>query len=119
MSMVPKTVCAVAVGLLAGAFGCAASVPPPNDQWAAAQADVGRAQSGGAPDLPEARLHLQLALEDLQLAKSLMGNDNSRARSLCALARVEAQLAFSLAKKASAEESARRAQAEMQASPTK
>ncbi|MBV9946249.1 MAG: hypothetical protein JOZ69_05325, partial [Myxococcales bacterium] len=41
------------LGFVAPAAGCASRVPPPNDQWAAAQADVGRAQAGGAPDVPD------------------------------------------------------------------
>ena len=65
--MNPKLVCGVV--LAAAAMGCGASFPPPNDQWAAAQADVGRAQAGGAPTNPDAKLHLQLAVEDLQTAK--------------------------------------------------
>jgi hypothetical protein len=93
---------------------CGSSVPPPSDEWAAAQADVGRAQSGGAPGVPDAKLHLQLAQEDLQKSKDLMDKDNKRAASLVALARVEAQLALSLAKAAAAEDSAQQAQQDLQ-----
>jgi hypothetical protein len=93
---------------------CGASLPAPSDDWAAAQADVGRAQSGGAPSVPDAKLHLQLAQEDLQKSKDLMDKDNKRAASLVALARVEAQLALSLAKAASAEDTAQQAQQDLQ-----
>jgi hypothetical protein len=93
---------------------CGASLPPPSDEWAAAQADVGRAQSGGAPSVPDAKLHLQLAQEDLQKSKDLMDKDNKRAASLVALARVEAQLALSLAKASLAQESAQQAQQDLQ-----
>jgi hypothetical protein len=91
--------------------GCGGSIPPPNDAFAAAQADVGRAEAGGAQAVPDARLHVQLALEDLQKSRQLMGVDNRRAQSLCALASAEAQLAISLAKEAHAEEDARRSEA--------
>jgi hypothetical protein len=104
---------AFAVGAIC--VGCASSVPPPNDQWSAAQADVGRAQAIAAP-IPEARLHLQLAQEDLQKSKELIGDDNKRAANLATLARVEAQLAFSLAKQATAQDDAMKAQAELQKS---
>jgi hypothetical protein len=114
MTMKPKLANVVAWGAIAGAVGCGASTPPPNDQWAAAQADVGRAQAGGAPDVPEAKLHLQLAQEDLQRAKQLMGTDNDRAASLCAVARSEAQLASSLSLQAKAELQARSKEAEAQ-----
>jgi hypothetical protein len=100
----------VAVMLLAG---CGGSVPPPNDEWAAAQADVGRAQSGGAPDVPDAKLHLQLAQENLQKAKALIDDDNARATSLTALARVEAALALSIAKSSKAEQEATAAKQEL------
>jgi hypothetical protein len=94
--------------------GCGSSaLPPPNDQWAAAEADVGRAQAGGAPAVPEAMLHLQLAQEDLQKARQLIGKDDTRANTLTALARAEAQLAFTLAKQVAAQDQARTAQGEL------
>ena len=71
--------------------GCGSSLPPPNDEWAQAQTDVGRAEAGGAPSVPDAKLHLQLAAEDLQKSRDLMGQDNRRAASLIGLARAEAQ----------------------------
>jgi hypothetical protein len=104
---------------VAGTIGCAGSVPSPNDQWAAAQADVGRAQAGGAPDNPEARLHLQLAQEDLQAAKRLIGTDNKRATTLTELARAEAQLALTLAKSSAAHQAAEGAAAELQKAQAK
>ena len=110
--MKPRAVCAVV--LVSSAVACGASVPPPNDQWAAAQADVGRAQSGGAPDNPAAKLHLQLAQEDLQKAKQLIGDDNKRATTLTELARTEAQLALSLAKTSTAQDAARKANADLE-----
>jgi hypothetical protein len=46
---------------------------------------VGRAEAGGAPAVPDAKLHLQLAQEDLQKGKALIGNDNKRAATLIVL----------------------------------
>ena len=103
--------CASIVGLTLAA--CGGSIPPPNDEWAAAQADVGRAEAGGAPDVPDAKLHLQLAQENLQKSKALIDDDNSRALSLIGVARVEAQLALSLAKAAQADAQAKQAQQEL------
>jgi hypothetical protein len=94
--------------------GCASTLPPASDQWSAAQADVGRAEAGGAPQVPEARLHLQLAQEDLQKTKQLMGQDDKRAGSLTALASAEAQLALSLAKQSAAQEQAQKALGDLQ-----
>jgi hypothetical protein len=104
-----KSILLVTVWVGGVAAGCAESVPPPNDQWTAAQVAVGRAQAI-APAIPDAKLHLQLAEEDLQKSKQLMGNDNKRASSLVELATVEAQLATSIARANGAEDSERKAQ---------
>jgi hypothetical protein len=95
------------------ALACGSSFPPPNDEWAAAQADVGRAESGGAPNVPDAKLHLQLAQEDLQKSKALIDNDNRRASDLIAVARVEAQLALSMAHQQQAQDAASKAAADL------
>jgi hypothetical protein len=100
--------------VMSSALACGGSVPPPQDAWAAAQADVGRAQAGGAPDVPEAKLHLQLATEDLQRSKEAMGVDDDRAKSLSALASVEARLALSLAKASAAQDAARKYEDDLQ-----
>jgi hypothetical protein len=107
LASTPLAAAAAAALLLAG---CGGSVPPPNDELSAAQTDIGRAEAGGAPSVPEAKLHLQLATEDLQKAKEQVDNDNRRATSLVALARVEAQLALSLAKASQAQATAVQAQ---------
>ncbi len=95
-------------------LACGASIPPPSDEWAAAQNDIGKAEAGGAPNVPDAKLHMQLAQEDLQKSKELMNRDNQRATTLVALARAEAQLALSLAKASQAQEQARQAQQDLQ-----
>jgi hypothetical protein len=99
--------------LAAMTAACGSSFPPPNDEYSAAQADVGRAEAGGAPGVPDAKLHLQLAQEDLAKSKTLIDQDNKRAADLIAVARVEAQLALSLAKQQLAEEAVRKAQADL------
>ncbi|MGD0675325.1 MAG: DUF4398 domain-containing protein [Polyangiaceae bacterium] len=106
----------IATITLLSAFGlaCGGSLPAPNDEWAQAQADLGRAEAGGAPGVPDAKLHLQLAAEDLQKSKDLMGQDNRRAGSLINLARSEAQLALSLAKASQAQSTAQQAQQDLQ-----
>lgn len=100
--------------LFAGVAACGGSLPPPNTEWAEANNDIGRAEAGGAPDVPEAKLHLQLAQEDLQKSKDLINQDNRRAASLVAVGRAEAQLALSLAKAEKAQSAARKAQEELQ-----
>lgn len=103
--------------LIGAAVACGSSIPPPTDQWAAAQADLGRAQSSGAANNADARLHVQLAKEDLAMAHRLMGHDNERATTLAELARAEARLASSLAAKSTAEDDANKAATEMQGGP--
>jgi hypothetical protein len=120
--MKPNAVFAVMVASAGLVTACASAFPPPNNEWAAAQKDVGRAETGGAPSVPDARLHLQLAQEDLQKAKALIGTDsdnNRRALSLTELARAEAQLALSLGQQAEADGRARQAQAELAKTATK
>ena len=104
--------CLCVLGITASA--CGPNIPPPNDEWAAAQGDVGRAQAGGAPNVPDAKLHLQLAQEDLQTSKGLINVDNRKATDLVAVARVEAQLALSLAKAAMAQAQATQAVQDIQ-----
>jgi hypothetical protein len=93
--------------------GCGESTPPPNDQWAAANEQVGRA-TATAPAVPDAKLHLQLAEEDMQKSKALIGSDNKRATTLIALATTEAQLATALANAAQAQDAAQKAQGMLQ-----
>jgi hypothetical protein len=105
---------AVSLALGGVGAGCTSDVPPPNDQWSAAQVDLGRAQASGATAVPDAKLHLQLADEDMQKGKALIGTDNRRASSLIALARTESQLASSLAHSAQSRDEALQAQANLQ-----
>jgi hypothetical protein len=97
-----------------GTAACGATLPPPNTEWAEANNDVGKAEAGGAPDVPDARLHLKLAQEDLETSKGLINQDNRRAASLVAVARVEAQLALSLARAQKAQSAARQAEDDLQ-----
>jgi hypothetical protein len=109
-----NTALVVALAAISLTAACGSSVPAPRDQWAAAQADVGRAEASGASNVPDARLHLQLATEDLQKARQLIDADNQRATTLTGLARAEAQLALSLAKAAAEQDEASQAQADLQ-----
>jgi len=94
---------------LAGAVGCGASYPVPQDQYAAAETQVGRAQQSGASNVPDARLHLDLAQEDLSKAKALMGSENDHAATLITRASTEAVLAIDLATQQSAQAQAQQA----------
>ncbi len=104
----------ITLPMLLGVAACGSSFPPPNDEWSAAQADLGRAEGGGATNVPDAKAHLVVAREDLTTAKQLIDQDNRRAASLIALARTEAQLALSLAKAKLAQDEADQAQKDLQ-----
>jgi hypothetical protein len=108
------TALAVALATVPLVAACGSGVPAPRDQWAAAQGDVGRAEASGATNVPEAKLHLQLAVEDVQKARQLIDADNARATTLTGLARAEAQLAMSIAKANAQQDDARQAQEDLQ-----
>lgn len=95
--------------LATSAVACAANTPAPQDQFAAAQNQIGRAQESGASNVPDARLHLRLASEGLSKAKSLFGEQNDYAASLIARANAEAVLALDLANEARARAAAQEA----------
>ena len=113
--MTPKILLIISSCSLAGALGCASSTQPPNSQWAAAQAEVGRAEASGAANVPDAKLHLQRAREDLSMSREAMINDdNVRATTLSDLAQTEARLARSLTRRATAENEARQVEEDSQ-----
>jgi hypothetical protein len=95
--------------LAMGLIACGASYPAPTDQFAGAQKGLGQAQEAGAVNVPDAKLHLQLAQESLSKAKELMDRDNERATSLVARASAEAELAYSIARRARAQNEAQQA----------
>src|SRR5215472_2804584 len=99
----------MAIASVSVLMACGSSFPPPTDQYAAAEKDLGRAQEGGAAAVPDAKLHLQLAQEDLAKAKELMDKDNQRAASLISRASAEAELSLNLSKQAQAQAQAQQA----------
>jgi len=101
--------------LLCGlSVACGSTLPPAESEYEAARQDVGRAEAGGAPGVPDAKLHLQLAQEDLQKSKQASTQDGKRAASLLSLARTEAQLALSLARASQAQDAAQQAEQDLQ-----
>jgi hypothetical protein len=90
---------ALLVALLAGCGG----FPPPNDRLAATVAAARSARELGAPNSPQAALHLKLADEELASAKGLMTDGkNERASYVLLRAKADAELALALAKQNSA-----------------
>ncbi len=96
--------CAVAVCLL---LGCGSTAPTERQESTAAS--IRAAEEVGARKVPEANLHLQLALEQSEHARQLMANgDKERAQALLMRAEADAALALALAR-----ESAERHEAEV------
>lgn len=115
--MITRKAFMVLLGIGISLGGCAYRGSPPYPQWDAADAIVLRAQSSGAIQVPDARLHLILAAEDLQQARGLMGIDNARSTTLCLAAAAEAQLAVSLSRNPRALQAAPAAAGELQWAP--
>ncbi len=96
-----------AASTLSFALGCGGSIPAPAQQVTETEAAIRAAQEVGAPGVPKAALHLKMARDDLDRAQRLIGQDeNEEAKLVLERARVDAELAIALAK-----ESALRAQA--------
>jgi hypothetical protein len=100
--------------VLGVAAACGGSLPPPNDEWSAAQANVAKAEGTGAAGVNDAKLHLQFAREALNQSKDILNTDPKRAGTLILVANAEAQLAISLTKAVEAETAAQKAQADVQ-----
>ncbi len=81
-----------------------ASVPIPNDQKAASEAAYRGAQEAGADAAPQARLAMQLSLdENAQGNQLVQQGDNVRAAALFNRARADAELAIGLSRQAQME----------------
>jgi hypothetical protein len=92
------------------AFGCAGSYPPPTQQMADVQSANRSATELGAQNNPKAQLHLKLAQEQLNQAKTAMdNNDNKSADMLLARAKADAELAIALTREDSAKVEASKA----------
>ncbi|MEY4581538.1 MAG: hypothetical protein RL701_6241 [Pseudomonadota bacterium] len=78
------------------ASGCASS-PQPTERLVSAQAAMRAAQEVGANGNPQAKLHAQLAREELERAKKLIEDgDNERAERLLLRATADAELAVAV-----------------------
>lgn len=88
-----------ALGVLLLAAAACGGYPPPNDRLMATVAATRSARELGAPNSPQASLHLKLAEEELAAAKALMTDGkNQRAAFTLLRAKADAELALALAK---------------------
>jgi hypothetical protein len=88
----------VGLGMLLGA-GCAAGVS--NEKIAATDSSIRAAEELGAPKIPQASLHLQLAKEENEHAqKFIKEGDTRHAEGQLLRAQADAELALALAREA-------------------
>jgi len=85
---------------LSGAFlivGCGSSMPVPATQMTASKADVRAAEEVGAPNNPQAALHLKMARDQITDAQALIKDgENEKATLVLDRADADAQLAIEL-----------------------
>lgn len=82
---------------------CAASLPPPTQRLADAQAAERSARELGANDVPAAQLSLKLAQDQIGQAQKAMGDgDNERADALLIRAKMDGELALAQAREKTA-----------------
>ncbi|AKU96615.1 hypothetical protein AKJ09_03279 [Labilithrix luteola] len=106
----------VAGALVAMLTACGSSFPPPTDRLASAEAASRSARELGADREPRAALHLKLAQEQIDQAKTLMQDgDNKRADLVLQRANSDAELSVMLAKENTAKAEADKAQERVKA----
>jgi len=90
----------LAIGATLLGLGCA-STPAPTEQLASAEASVRAARELGAARVPRAKLHLNLAQNQVTRARQLSSDgDNERASVVLTRARADAELAVALTREA-------------------
>jgi hypothetical protein len=90
--------------------GCGASYPVPTQQLADTESAARSAAELGASSEPKARLHLELAQEQLALAKAAIHDgNNERANVVLTRARSDAELAIALTREGTAKAAAQTA----------
>jgi hypothetical protein len=95
---------------------CAASMPPPSERLATAEAAARSAKELGAEKDPKAALHLKLAQEQIDQAKGLMKEENNvRADQILQRAHADAELSVALAKEATVNEESAKAKEKLKA----
>lgn len=97
-----RPVRSLAVSFLAlialGTVGCG-SAPVPVERVASSEAAIRAAREVGAPNHPKAALHLKLAQDQLDQAKALIKDgDTKRAESVLQRAEADAELAVALSR---------------------
>ena len=105
-----RTLTAIVLALLGGC----ASTPVPAEKMASSQAAIRASEEAGAKQVPSAALHMQLAREQMEQAKQLIGKGkNDRAKSFLMRAEADAELALALTREHATQVDAQRALTEV------
>lgn len=97
-----------------GLTGCAA-VQIPADQLERSEASIRGAEEVGAQNVPEAKLHLQMAKDENAMAKQMAAKGDKRAELMLARADSDSELANGLARQATVHADVLRAAEELKA----
>jgi hypothetical protein len=95
-------------------------MPPPTNEYAVAQQELGRAQEAGAAAVPEAQEHYKHAQEYLDMANQRINGehkDYERASVLVGRSRAESELAMELTRESQAKSGLAQAQARLNGLP--
>jgi hypothetical protein len=105
---------ATVVGFVALALAGCATVAPPTERMAKTEGSIRGATEVGAASVPRASLHLRLAHDQLQIAKSLMtAGDHHEAALMLMRSQADAELALQLSREAQARASSQQADSEL------
>jgi len=105
-------------GIVLIALACAGA-PAPTERLASAQAAVRAAKEVGAKDVPQAKLHAQLAQEQVdQATKLIEDGENERADAILRRAQADAELAVALSRESTSQQQAQAAEAALSPQPT-
>jgi hypothetical protein len=97
-----------------GVAGCA-SIPLPADRLEHSEASIRGAEEIGALGVPAARLHLQLAKDQNEIAKRMASKGDQRAVLVLARAESDGELALGLAREVSVHSDALKATEDLKA----
>lgn len=107
LSNIKIMVFAAAIMAIAIVVGCAANIPLRTE---ASTSGISAAEEAGAAKVPQASLHLQMAKEELELAKKLSAKgEKKEAASMLLRAEADAELAVALSHEDSEKSEARAA----------
>lgn len=106
LSLASATLVLTCLAATSGWAGCASS-PRAEARFGASESAIRNARGAGADRVPEAAVHLELALHQLAQARRYVDDgEREKASSLLARAEADAEVAFALAREAKSRQAA-------------